>query len=85
MNQRLMGAGMLRRAKRDSSSPYTLRVVRDHGEGLWTLESDDGQLFLAVLSRSNTVIRRGLEEKRRADGSAYGARVSRHVRALPDP
>jgi hypothetical protein len=28
-----------------------MRVKRDHGGGLWTIESDYGQLYLAVLSR----------------------------------
>jgi hypothetical protein len=28
-----------------------MRVKRDHGGGLWTIESDSGQLYLAVLSR----------------------------------
>lgn len=31
--------------------PYTLRVKRDHGGGLWTFEDNDGQLYLAVKSR----------------------------------
>jgi hypothetical protein len=42
---------MQRRAKRDSIRPYTLRVHRDHGGGLWTFEDNTGQLYLAVKSR----------------------------------
>lgn len=30
------------------SRPVTLRVRRDHGGGLWTLEDQAGQLYLAV-------------------------------------
>jgi hypothetical protein len=45
------GGRRLHRAKRDSVNPYTLRVRRDHGGGLWTFESQDGQLYLAVKSR----------------------------------
>jgi hypothetical protein len=38
-------------AKRSSIRPYDMRVKRDHGGGLWTIEQDNGQLYLAVLSR----------------------------------
>jgi hypothetical protein len=31
--------------------PYNMRVKREHGGGLWTIEDDRGQLYLAVLSR----------------------------------
>lgn len=62
---------MLRRAKRDSVRPYDLRVVRDHGGGLWSLEGNDGQTYLAVLSYENTEHRRNAEKLRQADGSAY--------------
>jgi len=41
--------------------PYTLRVSRDHGGGLWTFEDQDGQLYLAVLSRELTDHRRDRE------------------------
>ena len=41
----------LRRRAAAPVRPYTLRVHRDHGGGLWTFEGDDGQLYLAVLSR----------------------------------
>jgi hypothetical protein len=56
-----------RRAKRDVR-PYTLRVSRDHGGGLWTFEASDGQLYLGVLSNENTRRRRELEERRRSAG-----------------
>lgn len=69
--KRKLGAGMLSRAKRAPIRPYTLRVVRDEGGGLWTLEDSTGQLYLAVLSRENTRIRRGLIEAARASGRAY--------------
>lgn len=39
------------RAKRASIRPYNMRIKRDHGAGLWTIEDDQGQLYLAVLSR----------------------------------
>ena len=54
----------LSRAKRDIR-PYNIRVSRDHGGGLWSLEDDAGQLYLAVLSYENSRIRRELAEKRR--------------------
>lgn len=80
---------MLRRAKRDSIRPYTMRVVRDHGGGLWTFESDKGQLYLAVLSREINEFRQGREELRQAqvDQSGRGpSRVrSKTVRRLEDP
>lgn len=83
------GAGMLRRAKRDSIRPYTLRVVRDHGGGLWTFESNSGQMYLAVLSHENNQRRFLLEEKRQAEidqsgRGPYGTR-SKTVRRLEDP
>lgn len=54
------------RAKRDRSArPYTLRVVRDHGGGLWTFESDSGQMYLAVLSREVSEFRQEVESNRR--------------------
>jgi hypothetical protein len=59
-----LGAG-ISRAKRDREvRPYTLRVVRDHGGGLWTFEANDGQLYLAVLSAENTARRRLIEANR---------------------
>lgn len=48
--------------------PYTLRVVRDHGGGLWTFEANDGQLYLAVLSPLSSELRREREQKRVAEG-----------------
>jgi len=47
-----------------------MRVVRDHGGGLWTVEGNDGQLYLAVLSKENSARRRGLIEQARASGKA---------------
>lgn len=48
----LFGARLSRASARQSDlRPYTLRVVRDHEGGLWTLEDNSGQLYLAVLSR----------------------------------
>lgn len=84
-SKRLSGAGMLRRAKRDSVRPYTLRVDRDHGGGLWTFEDNTGQLYLAVLSRENTERRRDLQELRRSEGRMLLGKKSGHVRVLPDP
>jgi hypothetical protein len=52
---------MLSAAKRQSVRPYTLRVHRDHGGGLWTFEADDGQLYLAVKSREFEPISRSAE------------------------
>lgn len=46
------------RSLRPSARPYTLRVARDHGGGLWTFEDDRGQLYLGVLSRENSDFRR---------------------------
>ena len=65
------GAGMLSRARRATIRPYELRVVRDHGGGLWTFEDHEGQLYLAVLSREVSAFRRQREEARAADGSRY--------------
>lgn len=50
-----------RRAKRVRKEvrEYTLRVVRDHGGGLWTFEDGTGQMYLAVLSREVSEFRRG--------------------------
>lgn len=28
-----------------------MRISRNHGGGLWTIEDEDGQLYLAVLAR----------------------------------
>jgi hypothetical protein len=39
---------MVSAARKRDPRPYTLRVRRDHGGGLWTFEGDDGQLYLAV-------------------------------------
>lgn len=75
---------MLRRAKRDSIRPYTLRVVRDHGEGLWTLEDNGGQLYLAVLSRSNSQHRRRLEGMRQAAGDSHPENTGVYPRGLPN-
>ena len=71
MSKRPQGAGMLGRAKRDTIRPYTLRVKRDHGGGLWTLEDNEGQLYLAVLSYEMSEQRRRRASQRQADGSAY--------------
>lgn len=40
-----------RRQPRVDARPHELRVNRDNGGGLWTFEDQDGQLYLAVLSR----------------------------------
>jgi len=56
------------RAKRDIR-PYNMRVSRDHGGGLWTIESDDGQLYLAVLSPLSDDIRRQREQHRASQGA----------------
>jgi hypothetical protein len=59
--------------------PYTHRVVRDHGGGLWSLEDNGGQLYLAVLSRENSEMRRERIEEEAASGARYG-RVRRGPR-----
>lgn len=59
---------MLLRAKRASVRPYDLRISRDHGGGLWTMESSTGQLYLAVLSPRTAAFKRAREEQRRAAG-----------------
>jgi len=59
---------MLRRAKRDTTRPYTHRVTRDHGGGLWSLEDDSGQTYLAVLSPTSDLVRKRIENERRAQG-----------------
>lgn len=56
-----------RRSLAPSVRPYTLRVARVHGGGLWTLEDNKGQLYLAVLSRENSDFRRRQELERMAD------------------
>ena len=58
------------RAKRDIR-PYDIRVKRDHGCGLWTLEGNDGQLYLAVLSPLSDSLRKAREEERRSAGTEY--------------
>jgi len=45
--------------------PYDMRVSRDHGGGLWTIESDSGQLYLAVLSPLSSEIKAERERERR--------------------
>lgn len=51
--------------------PYTHRVVRDHGLGLWTLEDNTGQTYLAVLARPIDAHRTRVEEEKRATGAVY--------------
>ncbi len=64
--KRLFGAGNSRaKARRSDVRPYTLRVVRDHEGGLWTLEDNEGQLYLAVLSKETTEHRRDVERNRK--------------------
>lgn len=67
----LLGAGIRSRAQRASVRPYNIRVVRDHGGGLWTLEDNDGQTYLAVLSYTNSAHRRMAAKLRQASGTAY--------------
>jgi hypothetical protein len=44
--------------------PYDMRVKRDHGGGLWTIEDSEGQLYLAVLSREvSEAARENLHER----------------------
>jgi hypothetical protein len=72
--KRLKGAGMLSAARaRRSIRPYTLRVSHDYGGGLWGLEDDTGQTYLAVLSNPVDAARRRNLEARRADGGIYRA------------
>lgn len=71
-----------RRAKPDPQAlrPYTLRVLRDHGGGLWTFEGDDGQLYLGVHSRENTAHLRDVSANRDthfADAHEYWQKVAR--------
>ena len=44
--------------------PYDMRVSRDHGGGR-TIESDSGQLYLAVLSPLSSEIKAERERERR--------------------
>jgi hypothetical protein len=63
------------RAKRvHAVRSYDMRIRRDHGNGLWTIESDSGQLYLAVLSRESSTAVSQLEERRAADGTAFRRR-----------
>lgn len=62
---------MLPRANARDVRPYNIRITRDHGGGLWTMEADDGQLYLAVLSKSVEDFRRERDEQRRASGETY--------------
>jgi hypothetical protein len=58
----MLGARISRAASSpDHLRPYSLRISRDHGGGLWTIEDDEGQLYLAVLSREVTAHRRRRE------------------------
>jgi len=57
-----------RAAKPRDIRPYDMRVRRDHGGGLWTIESNSGQLYLAVLSRESDDAVRRLDEARAAHG-----------------
>jgi hypothetical protein len=50
-----------------------MRISRDHGGGLWTIESDSGQLYLAVLSPLSDELRRRREERRVAEQRSPGA------------
>jgi len=56
------------RAQRDIR-PYNMRVSRDHGGGLWTIESDEGQMYLAVLSPLSDDLRRQREHNRASQGA----------------
>lgn len=67
----LLGAGLPSSAEPTSIRPYTMRVVRDNGGGLWTLEDNTGQLYLAVLSREVSDHRRARAEADRAEGQPY--------------
>lgn len=49
-----------------------MRIRNYHGGGLWTIEEDSGQLYLAVLSRESSDAVLLLQERRRASGEAYG-------------
>jgi len=55
----------------DPLRPYTLRVKRDHGGGLWTFEDLHGQLFLAVPSREQNTTWQKANEAARARGDRY--------------
>jgi len=50
-----------------------MRIRRDHGGGLWTIEDNEGQLYLAVLSRESSASVARLEEARAASGTKYRA------------
>ena len=60
-----------RRPQAVSDLPFDIRIQRDHGGGLWTMESREGQLYLAVLSRESSAAVARLQEARRASGKAY--------------
>jgi hypothetical protein len=77
--KRLFGAG-ISRTKSDPQAvrPYSLRVRRDHGGGLWTFEDNEGQLYLAVKSREVSETIRALEVERQAAGRDR----FRHVRVV---
>lgn len=57
-----VGAARAQRVR--SARPHNVRVVRDHGAGLWTFEDDSGQMYLAVLSREVSEHRRLVEASR---------------------
>jgi hypothetical protein len=64
-NEKAVRAGFRRRlAGVNQSRPYNMRVSRDHGGGLWTIESEHGQLYLAVLSPLSSDLRREREISR---------------------
>jgi len=67
----MLGAGVLSGRRRRAVRPYNMRITRDHGGGLWTVEDSDGQLYLAVLSKANTKHRRSMIEQARARGGAH--------------
>jgi hypothetical protein len=70
---------MLSGARKRDLRPYNLRIVRDHGGGLWTMEADDGQLYLSVLAKSVDDFKRERLEHERATGGIY----ARAARARP--
>ena len=60
-----------RRPKAVRDLDWNIRIKRDHGGGLWTMESREGQLYLAVLSRESSAAVASLIEARRASGTRY--------------
>lgn len=83
IKKKLVGAGRQPSTKSTTIRPYELRVRRSIGDGLWELEADNGQLYLAVLANPVHERRMKHEEERRATGEAYPRTKpqTRHLRS----